>query len=283
MAMQSQNREGDRFIPHKKFKSISVVPNTLMRYTGLSHGAKLVWARLAQYSGVDGRTFPTVDTLACEVGLKRRQTQNLLAELKNKGFIETVAGAGPNHFYFLLHPVLREEGVQNHASRSAGSCVAAMQDHASKETKEKNQRKETTKKKAGRGLYFEDLSGKQQRYIELKTASEQARGNIRTSPQAFREGLVQKAIKGGLDLSGLDALEVWAKGGRTSQKALSGLDPSVIDRIRDYQRHDGRSPQEICSLLQVQESEGTKDKFWGLPLHEVSAGMRVLFPEHWKK
>ncbi len=35
---------------------------------GPLHGAKLVWARLAQYAGEDGRAYPAVSTLLKKLG-----------------------------------------------------------------------------------------------------------------------------------------------------------------------------------------------------------------------
>ena len=41
---------GEVFNPYGMFVG-SFVPNTLLRYKGLSSTAKLLWARLAQYAG----------------------------------------------------------------------------------------------------------------------------------------------------------------------------------------------------------------------------------------
>ncbi|WP_316901008.1 helix-turn-helix domain-containing protein [Pseudodesulfovibrio indicus] len=265
---------GKRFNPYRSFSRISVIPNVLLAYPGLSPSAKLVWARLAQYAGKDGRAYPSVATLAADLGLKKRQIQNLLAELRREGFIESSRGSGTNSYYFLLHPCLVDGLKQEIAGPEANKCRLGMQGVAPKETKKENQRKKTTKKKAGRCLSFSDLSKKQQKYIELKTSYELEKGNIHTSPSAFRGGLVAKAIKGELDISGLDRLEAWARG------EVQDLDSAVLERIMDYQRHDKRSPEELCGLIRAKREEGA-DTFWGLPIQEVFLGMRVLFSEYW--
>lgn len=272
-----------------------------MRYTGLSHGAKLVWARLAQYAGADGRAYPAVGTLAQEVGLKKRHTQNLLAELKAEGFIESELGPRANVYHFLLHPALIEEGVQVHAYRDAESCPVPMQDDASidakkcsapaqddapKETKEENQKKKTTTPNVGRRVSFSDLSEEKQRYIELKTASEQRRGRIRSSVAAYKARLVQLAAVGALDTSGLKELEsIHAVGGRVTSNSMSsqnnGQRLANPDRIQQYLRADGRTPQEIVKLLQSRAGADYDDLFWGLPFFEVAQCMRELFPDLW--
>nr|WP_321514458.1 helix-turn-helix domain-containing protein [uncultured Pseudodesulfovibrio sp.] len=298
--MQSQDGIGKRFSPYKQFRRVSVIPNTLMRYIGLSHGAKLVWARLAQYAGADGRAYPAVGTLAQEVGLKKRQTQNLLAELKAEGFIESELGPKANAYYFLLHPALVEEGVQNGASGDAESCPVTMQDDAPrdaktcstpaqndapKETKEENYKEKTTTQSGGCRVSFSDLSEEKQRYIELKTKLEQQRGRIRSSVAAYKAGLVQLAAVGALDTSGLKELEcAHAVGGSVSRNTMSahnnGQMLATPDRIQQYLRFDGRSPEEISILLQ--NGGDSDEKFWGLPSYQVAQCMRELFPEFWR-
>ncbi len=271
---------GKRFSPYRSFKRGAYTPNELMAYPDLSPSAKLLWGKLAQYAGKDGRAYPSIARLAADIGLKERQTQNVLAELKKKGFIESVKGARSNSYYFLLHPCLVDGLKQDIASGDAKKCLSGVQYVAPKETKKEKQRKETTTSKSGRRLSFSDLSKKQQRYIELKTAFELEKGNIHTSPSAFRAGLVNKAIKGELDISGLKDLEARKRGELPTSKVV--LDSVALERIKDYQRHDRRSPEENCRRIQQREKEGTNDEFWGLSLQEVSVGMRELFPDEWQ-
>ena len=300
--MQTPNVIGKRFSPYKQFRRVSVIPNTLMRYTGLSHGAKLIWARLAQYAGADGRAYPAVGTLAQDVGLKKRHTQNLLAELKTKGFIESELGPRANAYYFLFHQALIEEEVQGNASRDAKSCTTPMQDDAPtharecttpmqndapKEIKEKNQKKKTTTPNAGRCVSFSDLSEEKQRYIELKIDIEQKRGRIRISPAAYKAKLVQLDAVGALDISDYNELErIHSVRGNVSSLAMStqgnGQRLATSDRIQQYLRFDGRSPEEICRALQSRAGDNSDNLFWGLPSYEVEQCMREIYPNYWK-
>lgn len=281
---------GKRFNPYRSFTRISVIPNELMAYPGLSSSAKLLWARLAQYAGKDGRAYPSIATLAADIGLKERQTQNLLAELKKKRFIESSHGPRANSYYFLLHPCLVDGFKQDIASSDAKKCLPGVQETAPKETKKENQRKETTKKKSGRRLSFSDLSKKQQRYIELKTECELAKGKIHTSSEAFRAGLVNKAIRGKLDISGLDELEAWKIGKNItfeptgiyfSSTDKDELRAANLDRIRSYVKADERSTNEICGILKKQAKEWPPKGLWGLPYQSVMMGLKELFPESW--
>src|SRR3990172_6930356 len=76
------------FNPYKQFLG-SFIPNCLMEYEGLTAMAKLCWARLAQYAGMDGRCHPMQETLAREIGISSRQVIRILKELEIKGFIYT--------------------------------------------------------------------------------------------------------------------------------------------------------------------------------------------------
>lgn len=262
--MKSQDGIGERFIPYKQFRRVSIIPNTLTCYTGLSHGAKLLWAILAQHAGEDGHAFPAVGTLAKEVGLKKRQTQILLSELKTKGFIESESGLRTNVYYFLMHPALVEKGMQDSASGDVRSCPSSMQNNAPKKTKEELQKKETTLPGKSRRVSFNDLFEEQQRYIELKTAYEAYRGKIHSSAAAFRAGLVKKALQGELDISGLKDLEAWKRSqGRStvpsdaiiSAAEKDGMRRATIERVKKCTKVDGRSPKELCDLLKEQGKE----------------------------
>jgi hypothetical protein len=61
-------------IPWKKWVC-ALCPNWLMRRRELSHGAKLCYARLAQYSGKNGVCRPKLATLAMQLGVGERQPE----------------------------------------------------------------------------------------------------------------------------------------------------------------------------------------------------------------
>lgn len=71
----------------------------------ISPGAKLCYARLAQYAGADGVCNPKQETLATAIGVSARTVRDYIRELEDNNLIET-AQIGlncANHYYFLEH------------------------------------------------------------------------------------------------------------------------------------------------------------------------------------
>ncbi len=108
-------RIGQRFRPYRLFHG-SFIPNALLRCTTISATAKLVWARLAQFMGEHGEAYPSLDTLAREVGASRRAVVNAIKELEEQKFIERVTPTGQDRLYhrttryfFLWHPIFEEQ------------------------------------------------------------------------------------------------------------------------------------------------------------------------------
>lgn len=101
-------RVGERFRPYKRFRNL-LIPEAMARNRGLPPGAKLVYGRLCRYAGEDGRCFPSVASLAEEVGLGPRQVQNHLALLRREGFLlaeerfKETRGQTSNSYVFLWH------------------------------------------------------------------------------------------------------------------------------------------------------------------------------------
>lgn len=95
---------GDTFSPYRLFTG-AMTPNWLMQRNEISCGAKLCYARLAQYSGQNGRCFPRQATLALEMGCVERQVRRYLAELEQHNLIETNQPGlqKPNSYQFLWH------------------------------------------------------------------------------------------------------------------------------------------------------------------------------------
>jgi hypothetical protein len=58
---------GDAFNPYGMFNGIWV-PESLLKCPDLSASAKLLYGRLARFAGENGRCFPSVETLATELG-----------------------------------------------------------------------------------------------------------------------------------------------------------------------------------------------------------------------
>jgi AraC-like DNA-binding protein len=96
---------GDRFNPYRMFVG-AFLPNWLLQREEVSMGAKVVYARLAQFAGEKGKAFPKVETIAREVGLSERQVQRYLAELEEHSLIgrrNRAAEMKPSDYFFLAH------------------------------------------------------------------------------------------------------------------------------------------------------------------------------------
>lgn len=94
-----------RINPYNQFVG-SFIPNWLLRRSEISPGAKLCYARLAQYAGQDGKCFPKQETLAAELAVSVDQAQRYLQELIRCNLVETQrCGLGKaNSYFFLSHP-----------------------------------------------------------------------------------------------------------------------------------------------------------------------------------
>jgi hypothetical protein len=88
----------------------SMIPNWLQCRAEIGQGAKLAYARLAQYAGEDGECYPFQATLAAELGVSERTANEYVRTLIKFGLIEKERpGLGrPNHYYFLDHPWIYE-------------------------------------------------------------------------------------------------------------------------------------------------------------------------------
>lgn len=81
-----------------------------MRRPEVSQGAKLAYARLAQYEGKFGECFPKQKTLAPELGVCERTAHRYVHELIKFKLVESERpGMGAsNKYFFLEHPWMRE-------------------------------------------------------------------------------------------------------------------------------------------------------------------------------
>jgi len=106
---------GQRFNPYKLFTGC-FIPNSLAKYKGLTALSKLVWARLAQYAGEDGICYPSLKTLAEEVGATKQGVIKAIKQLIKEGFIEQEKPSGmemimhkTSRYYFLWHSVFEAD------------------------------------------------------------------------------------------------------------------------------------------------------------------------------
>ena len=96
---------GERFNPYKQFTG-AFIPNWLLERNEVSSNAKLVYARLCEFAGPNGRCYPLRATLANECGISISSVDRALRELKRYRLIESERQGldRPNRYYFLIHP-----------------------------------------------------------------------------------------------------------------------------------------------------------------------------------
>ena len=97
-------KNGKRYNPYLMFVG-SFIPNWILCRKEIHSNAKLVFARLAQFAGPDGRCYPKRSTLACECGMSKRTVDRAIAQLKQFKLIE-VERQGfdkPNRYFFIEH------------------------------------------------------------------------------------------------------------------------------------------------------------------------------------
>jgi len=100
--------------PYRQFYN-GFVPNWLMCRIEVKPGPKLLYARLCQYAGKDGKCFPKQQTLAKELGTSVRTVARWMKELKDHGLIETtrLGKRCSNRYFFLEHPWMEVPGMRN--------------------------------------------------------------------------------------------------------------------------------------------------------------------------
>ncbi|MBZ5609773.1 MAG: helix-turn-helix domain-containing protein [Acidobacteriia bacterium] len=104
-----QLRIGQPFNPFKLFNGI-FIPEALVRYRGLTLGAKIAYGRLARYAGENGKCWPSIPTLGNEIGIGATQARIYVHELCRKQFINVEQRPGTSGFYtFLWHEAFAGE------------------------------------------------------------------------------------------------------------------------------------------------------------------------------
>jgi hypothetical protein len=137
--MRHINQIGQRFNPFRLFHGV-FIPEGLVRARGISPGAKLAYGRLVRYAGQNGNCYPSVDSLAAEIGVGERQAQKYLANLERAKLIRRVSrfsggGQTSNTFEFLWHSIF-EEGVNDDSPRGVNEG-SPKESHSSKESHSK--------------------------------------------------------------------------------------------------------------------------------------------------
>ena len=105
--------------PYKIFNGVWL-PLGLLERTELSQGAKLCYALLCKYAGENGACYPSQETIAKDIGIKKRQTIKYIHELVNNKLIEVekFGKKQTNRYWFLMHTWL-EDSLRKSIKRSA--------------------------------------------------------------------------------------------------------------------------------------------------------------------
>jgi hypothetical protein len=97
-------KPGEVFRPFERFDEILIVPAPLSRYRGIGPGAKLTWGRLARYQSKSGDAFPSIPTLAAELGIGATQARAYVQELVRENLVRITQRSGTSSTYeFLWH------------------------------------------------------------------------------------------------------------------------------------------------------------------------------------
>ena len=95
---------GQIFNPYRLFYGV-FIPEGLLRFPGVSPGAKLCYGRLARYAGERGVCWPLQCDLARELGVSVRNVRRYLQELQSEFFIRARQRGlnRSNEYEFLWH------------------------------------------------------------------------------------------------------------------------------------------------------------------------------------
>jgi hypothetical protein len=117
----------------------------------ISPGAKLCFARLAQYAGADGDCRPGMTTLGRELGVSIAQARRYVGELEKAGLIVRKIGGGrfANRYAFLRHPWMESgprSDVSGHPDQErAGTPLRCERAPLPDVSEEENYRRESKK------------------------------------------------------------------------------------------------------------------------------------------
>ncbi len=104
-------KPGEPFNPVGLFNGI-FIPEAICKYRGLPLGAKMVYGRLCRYAGRDGAVYPSLSTLATELGIGKTQARTYVQVLERERFIAVDrenrhffpnGTGGSNRYVFLWH------------------------------------------------------------------------------------------------------------------------------------------------------------------------------------
>ncbi len=94
------------------------IPNSILRRSDISPGAKLTYVVLLSYAWQEGSCFPGQERMAEDMGVTDRSVRTYLRELEGVGLLITKQrGLGKTNLYFL--PKYRPENISGQERKSA--------------------------------------------------------------------------------------------------------------------------------------------------------------------
>jgi hypothetical protein len=158
-------KPGEPFNPYGLFNGI-FVPEAICKYRGLPLGAKMVYGRLCRYAGRDGAVYPSMSTLAAELGIGKTQARTYVQELEHKHFI--AVDRENRHFF---------------PNGSGGSNKYVFLWHAAFDGEEGKSRKTPPVRKTG-GVPLRKTGGKENHHQESQKEESQSKGSRVSAPRA---------------------------------------------------------------------------------------------------
>lgn len=99
---------GEPFVPYRRFQG-ALIPEGLLKFSGVCRGAVLLYGQLARYAGKNGLCFPGQARLAEDLRTTARTVQRWVRELVNAGLLarrRRGAGTRSNSYQFLWSDLL---------------------------------------------------------------------------------------------------------------------------------------------------------------------------------
>ena len=105
------NNQTNRHVVPKKLWIGAFIPNWLLKQTTVSANAKLMYARLSQFSDDNGRAWPRQSLLSKELGMNKRTAQRAIDVLVRLNLIKKVQrGINTSNLYtFPEHPWMSQK------------------------------------------------------------------------------------------------------------------------------------------------------------------------------
>lgn len=80
----------------------TTIPNAILRFPGISPGAKLLYVLLLSYAWNKGSCFPGQDRVADDLGVSDRSVRNYITELESAGLLRIKQrGLGQTNIYYV--------------------------------------------------------------------------------------------------------------------------------------------------------------------------------------